>query len=122
MAALCRFADFQVRAGTATQGGRVDRKQSLRPSSQSASGPLFQRRAPHVEKRYRVVAYDPRSQGLSTHTLDHNDHAQHGRDLAGFVDKLGLKDVILVAWSWGCLDAYSYPRSRNGDPQGVHLH
>ncbi|WP_250482583.1 alpha/beta hydrolase [Caballeronia sp. GACF5] len=78
----------------------------------TASTTVFSHQIEYFSKRYRVVAYDPRSQGLSTHTLDHNDYAQHGRDLAGFVDKLGLKDVILVAWSWGCLDAYSYIRAR----------
>lgn len=78
----------------------------------TASTTVFSHQLEYFSKRYRVIAYDPRSQGLSTHTLDHNDYSQHGRDLAGFIDKLGLKDIILVSWSWGCLDAYSYVRSR----------
>jgi non-heme chloroperoxidase len=78
----------------------------------TASTTVFSHQLEHFSKQYRVVTYDPRSQGLSTHTLDHNNYAQHGLDLAGFVDKLGLKKIILVAWSWGCLDAYAYVRAR----------
>jgi non-heme chloroperoxidase len=72
---------------------------------------VFDKQIAHFAKTHRVIAYDPRSQGLSTRTLDNNTYAQHGRDLAGLIDRLVLKRVTLVAWSAGCFDAYAYIRS-----------
>jgi pimeloyl-ACP methyl ester carboxylesterase len=51
----------------------------------TASGVVFSQQIDHFSKSYRVITYDPRSQGLSTRTLDHNDYAQYGRDLAALV-------------------------------------
>ena len=76
---------------------------------------VFEHQIDHFAKTHRVIAYDPRSQGLSTRTLDNNTYAQHGRDLAGLIDKLDLKHVTLIAWSAGCFDAYSYIRSSGID-------
>jgi len=81
----------------------------------TASGVIFSHQIEHFSKSYHVVVYDPRSQGLSTDTLEHNDYTQHGRDLAALIDKLGLKHIILVAWSGGCFDAYSYVRLQGTD-------
>jgi pimeloyl-ACP methyl ester carboxylesterase len=81
----------------------------------TASTVVFSHQIEHFSKNYRIIAYDPRSQGLSTRTLDHNDYVSHGRDLAGLVDKLGLKNIVLVSWSWGCYDAYAYVRARGTD-------
>jgi len=78
----------------------------------TASGVVFSHQLEHFSKSHHVVVYDPRSQGLSTRTLEHNDYTQHGRDLAALIDKLGLKHVILVAWSAGCFDGYSYVRAQ----------
>jgi non-heme chloroperoxidase len=81
----------------------------------TASGVVFSRQIEHFSKSYHVVVYDPRSQGLSTRTLEHNDYAQHGRDLAALIEKLGLQHVILVAWSAGCFDGYSFVRLQGTD-------
>ena len=81
----------------------------------TASGVVFSHQVEHFSKSYHVVVYDPRSQGLSTRTLEHNDYTQHGHDLAALIDTLGLKHVILVAWSGGCFDGYSYVRIRGTD-------
>jgi pimeloyl-ACP methyl ester carboxylesterase len=78
----------------------------------TATTTVFSHQIEHFSKSYRVIAYDPRSQGLSTKTLDHNDYDQHGRDLAGLLDKLELKNIILVGWSAGCYEAYGYVRAR----------
>ena len=40
----------------------------------TASTVVFSHQIEHFSKSYRVIAYDPRSQGLSTRTLDHNDY------------------------------------------------
>src|SRR5262245_13386749 len=59
----------------------------------TASAVVFEHQFDHFSKSHHVVVYDPRSQGLSTRTLEHNNYAQHGRDLATLIDKLGLKHV-----------------------------
>ncbi len=74
------------------------------------SSEVFKAQMTYFNKKYRVITLDPRSQGRSSVTLENNDYTQHGADLAHFLDALGLKKVTLVAWSWGCNDAYAYVR------------
>lgn len=60
------------------------------------------------QKGYRVIAIDPRGQGLSAKTAWGNDYLTHGKDLAALIDQLELKDVVLAGWSTGNLDCWSY--------------
>ena len=69
----------------------------------------------HFSKKYRVLAYDPRSQGRSGKTLENHNYVQHGKDLRAFMEALQLKDAIVVAWSWGCHDVYGYFRTYGTD-------
>ena len=62
----------------------------------------------YFSKKYRAIAIDPRGQGLSTKTADGNNYVVHGKDLAAFINALGLEKVILVGWSTGNLDTWSY--------------
>ena len=70
---------------------------------------------PHFSKNYRVISYDPRSQGRSSKTLENNNYTQHGKDLRAFMETLELKDVILVGHSAGCHDIYAYLREYGTD-------
>lgn len=72
------------------------------------SSDIFSAQIQYFSKKYHVIAMDPRSQGRSTITLENNDYGQHGKDLAQFINNLHLKNITLIGWSWGCLDAYSY--------------
>ncbi len=72
---------------------------------------FLQHQFPHFARKYRVLAYDPRSQGRSSKMLENNTYIQHGRDLRAFMEALELKDVVLIGWSFGCLDAYAYFRA-----------
>jgi non-heme chloroperoxidase len=81
----------------------------------TASEQVFSNQMKPLSKTHRVIAFDPRSQGLSTKTLTGNNYTQHGRDLAGLIDKLALTHVTLVGWSAGCMDAYAYMRQRGMD-------
>jgi non-heme chloroperoxidase len=65
----------------------------------------------HFSQKYHVFAYDPRSQGRSSKTLEGNTYLQHGKDLRAFMDVLKLRDVIVVGWSAGCDDVYGYFRT-----------
>lgn len=64
----------------------------------------------YFRRKYRVITFDPRSQGRTSKTLENNHYVQHGKDLEAFLNTLDLTDVVLVALSWGCLDVYAYIR------------
>lgn len=72
------------------------------------SGEIFKAQVEHFSKSYRVIAIDPRGQGYSAKTVDGNDYLTHGRDLAALIDGLGLSDAVLIGWSTGNLDTWSY--------------
>ena len=42
---------------------------------------FFEHQMDHFAKRFRTIAFDPRSHGKSTKTDKGNDYGQHGRDL-----------------------------------------
>ena len=69
---------------------------------------FFQHQIEHFSKDYDVIAIDPRSHGESSTTIAGNNYTQHGRDLRNVLEALDLKDVVLVGWSFGVLDIYSY--------------
>jgi pimeloyl-ACP methyl ester carboxylesterase len=71
-------------------------------------GEIFNAQIDHFSKKYRVIAIDPRSQGLSTKTLHGNDYLTHGKDLAKLIETLNLENVVLVGWSTGNLDTWAY--------------
>lgn len=72
------------------------------------SGEIFKAQVEHFAADYRVIAIDPRGQGYSSKTVDGNDYLTHGQDLAALIDTLDLKDAVLIGWSTGNLDTWSY--------------
>ena len=74
------------------------------------SSEVFERQRDHFadSDRFRYYAYDPRGQGQSSRPMDGYTYDQHGRDLKAFLDGLGLKQVVLVGWSFGVLKVSSY--------------
>ncbi len=50
-------------------------------------------------RNYRVLAYDPRSQGLTTKTDQGNTYQQHAADLHAFLQALKVEHAALVGWS-----------------------
>ncbi len=81
---------------------------------------LFGHQLAHFAKSHRVIAIDPRSHGRSTVTLHGNNYTTHGADLAKFIKALELKDVVLVGWSFGCLNLWEYIRQEGlGNVKGV---
>jgi non-heme chloroperoxidase len=71
-------------------------------------GEIFEAQIDYFSKNYRVIAIDPRSQGLSTKTLHGNDYLTHGKDLAKVIAALNLENVVVVGWSTGNLDTWAY--------------
>ena len=72
------------------------------------SGEIFKAQVEYFSKKYRAIAIDPRGQGLSTKGTSGNNYVTHGKDIAAFIDALGLENVTLVGWSTGNLDTWSY--------------
>ena len=74
------------------------------------SSAVFERQRDHFadSDRFRYYSYDPRGQGQSSKPMDGYTYDQHGRDLKAFLDGLGLKQVVLVGWSFGVLKVSSY--------------
>ena len=68
-----------------------------------------------IAAHYRVISYDPRSQGESSKTETGNNFIQRGRDLAEFVDALGLDDFTIAGWSLGSFDSYAYLQEHGFD-------
>jgi non-heme chloroperoxidase len=71
---------------------------------------VFEKQLEHYANstEYKVIAIDPRSQGLSTHTLEGNFYEQRGRDLSAFIKALNLTNIVLGGWSSGGFDVLSY--------------
>lgn len=72
------------------------------------SGEIFKQQMERFSDRYRVILVDPRGQGLSTKTVHGNDYVTHGADLKKLVESLGLTNPVLVGWSTGNLEVWSY--------------
>jgi pimeloyl-ACP methyl ester carboxylesterase len=72
--------------------------------------PYFDRQLEYFSgsKSTRFIVFDPRAHGRSSKTLEGANYVQHARDLKAFIDKLGLKHVVLGGWSWGMDTVYAY--------------
>jgi non-heme chloroperoxidase len=59
-------------------------------------------------KERRVIAIDPRSQGLSTKTTERDTPEQRARDLNKVLDHFALDSIVLIGWSQGVQDVAAY--------------
>ena len=66
----------------------------------------------HLSQRYRVIAFDPRSQGDSAIARSGHNMARRSQDIAELLAHLKVKRVVLVGWSLAVLEALNY----------VHVH
>ncbi len=62
---------------------------------------IWEKQIAYFSKTRRVVAMDPRSQGLSSQTTEGNYPEARARDVKVVVDELKLAPVVLVGWSMG---------------------
>jgi pimeloyl-ACP methyl ester carboxylesterase len=67
--------------------------------------------------RYRVICYDPRSQGESSFSHEGNDYITHAHDLASLLETIGAVRPVLVGWGTGALTAWNYVRLKG--PQAI---
>jgi non-heme chloroperoxidase len=63
---------------------------------------IWKEQLPYFSARgFRVIAFDPRSQGKTTQTKEGNTYRQQAADLHAFLKTLGLEHASLVGWSAG---------------------
>jgi non-heme chloroperoxidase len=72
---------------------------------------VFEKQIPALSRSFRVVAYDPRSQGASSFTVEGNDYLTHAEDLAALIKALKIETPILCGWATGALTAWAYIRA-----------
>jgi pimeloyl-ACP methyl ester carboxylesterase len=76
------------------------------------SARAFERQLSHYSgsNDVRVIAIDPRGQGLSTVTQDGHTYEQHARDLRAVLEALGVERFVLAGWSNGGAEILEYVR------------
>ena len=72
------------------------------------SSRFFSKQLPHFSRNYRTILLDLRSHGQSSHVHWGNTVAVYAKDLHAFIEKLGLKDVVLAGWSMGAFVVWEY--------------
>ncbi len=83
---------------------------------------IWRKQLDDLSASYRIIAVDPRSQGLSTITAEGNTPEMRADDLHALMQSLGLHDVVLVGWSQGVQDVAAYLiRHGDGSLRGVVL-
>lgn len=69
---------------------------------------IFDRQISDFSAQYRVIAFDPRSQGGSDIAPGGHDQTRRGQDIAELLARFGTGQVVLVGWSLGVLDTLAY--------------
>lgn len=72
------------------------------------SSKFFHKQVPYFSDKYRTITLDLRGHGQSTKVEHGHTVAQYARDLKQFIEKLDLKNVILVGWSMGAFVLWDY--------------
>jgi pimeloyl-ACP methyl ester carboxylesterase len=60
------------------------------------------------QKRNRLIAFDPRSEGESTKTTSGNTPETRAQDLHTLLERLGVRRPVLIGWSQGVQDIAAY--------------
>jgi pimeloyl-ACP methyl ester carboxylesterase len=69
---------------------------------------VFEHQVATLSANYRVISYDPRSQGESTFAVEGNDYISHAYDLAALLEALDVHNPILAGWGTGALTAWNF--------------
>lgn len=78
-------------------------------------GRIFEPQIEHFSAHHRVVAMDPRSQGLSGHPDDGHYPESRGRDVKAVIDSLELAPVVPVCWSMAVAECVEVVRQFGTD-------
>src|ERR1700733_5343212 len=76
---------------------------------------IWQKQVDEFAKKYHVIAVDPRSQGESDKPTYGHLPETRARDYKELVDRLGLKQPVLVGWSMACGELIKYAEQFGSD-------
>jgi microsomal epoxide hydrolase len=79
---------------------------------------IWQKQIDELSKKYHVITVDPRSQGESDKPTFGHLPETRSRDYKELVDRLGLKQPILVGWSMACGELVKYAEQFGTDEVG----
>jgi non-heme chloroperoxidase len=74
----------------------------------STGADIWRRQLDTFAKTYRVIAFDPRSQGESTKTTSGNTPEIRAQDLHALLERLTVRRPVLIGWSQGVQDIAAY--------------
>ncbi len=72
------------------------------------SSQFFKKQVPYFSEAYRTITLDLRGHGQSTHTPYGHTISNYAKDVKAFIEKLDLRDVVLVGWSMGAFVIWEY--------------
>jgi len=88
----------------------------------STSSDIWREQINRLAATYRVISFDPRSQGRSTMTTTGNTPETRAQDLRTLLDDLSVLRAVLVGWSQGVEDIAAYiDQYGTGDLSGIVL-
>lgn len=79
------------------------------------SSRFFAKQIPYFSEHYRCLTIDFRRHGRSTEVHAGHTVATYARDLHTFIERLNLKDVVLVGWSMGAFVIWDYLKQFGGE-------
>ena len=74
----------------------------------STGADIWKRQIDTFAKSYRVIAFDPRSEGESTKTTSSNTPETRAQDLHALLERLAVRRTVLIGWSQGVQDVAAY--------------
>ncbi len=90
------------------EGGSGDRTLVFIPDLAMTAG-VWKEQIPYFAARgFHVIAFDPRSQGLTSKTDVGNTYHQQAADLHAFLEKLKLEHCTLIGWSAAVVTLLEY--------------
>lgn len=88
----------------------------------STTADIWREQINHFASAYRVISFDPRSQGSSTITTTGNTPETRAQDLRTLLDHLSVRRPVLIGWSQGVEDIAAFiNRYGTGDLSGIVL-
>ena len=69
---------------------------------------IWERQLADLSAQFRVIAFDPRSQGDSQIAPSGHEPGRRGADIGELIAQLGPGKILLVGWSLGVLDSLAY--------------
>ncbi|MDO9024416.1 alpha/beta hydrolase [Zwartia sp.] len=98
------------------EGGRGEQAIVLIPGWLMPAA-VFEKQFEVLARQYRVLALDPRSQGLSEVTKQSHAPKRRIQDIAEFLKAAKVNEFVLAGWSLGVLESLDYVAQYN--PKGL---